>query len=92
MRLIIRAVFANGESALDRTILILDDTAPRVTLLDPKEGSRFNGTVPMLGTAQDENGVDGVGVAIRKGDKAAYEVPSFIQGLYLDLHGLGATW
>jgi hypothetical protein len=32
-----------------------------------------------------------VKVTLRSGDKASYEVPSFIQGLYFDWHVLGAT-
>ena len=32
-----------------------------------------------------------VTIALRKGDKASYEVPSFIQGLYLDVKFWGAT-
>jgi hypothetical protein len=32
-----------------------------------------------------------VKLSLRKGDKASYEVPSFIQGLYFDWHFWGAT-
>jgi hypothetical protein len=91
VRLLSRAVYASGESALDRTIMLLDDTPPVVVLLAPREEGRFNGEIPLTGTASDENGVAQVRAAVRKGDKAAYEVPTFIQGLYFDAHLWGAT-
>jgi hypothetical protein len=91
VRFMVRAVFADGSLAVDRTIVVLDDTTPTVVLLTPKAGSRFNDAIPLTGTASDENGIATVRVAVRAGDKAAYEVPSFIQGLYFDAHVLGAT-
>ncbi len=69
----------------------LDKTPPEVEVLTPSEGGRFNGMLALAGRAYDLNGLESVGVALRKGDKANYEVPSFIQGLYVDGQLLGAT-
>jgi hypothetical protein len=91
VRVMVKAVFADGATAVDETILRLDDTPPQVRLLSPREEGRFNGDIALLGTAEDENGMAQVRAAVRKGDKANYEVPSFIQGLYFDGHVLGAT-
>jgi len=33
-----------------------------------------------------------VAVGLREGDKSRYQVPAFIQGLYLDMHAMGATY
>jgi hypothetical protein len=91
VRILVKAQFADGATAFDGTILRLDDTPPRVQLLSPGEEGRFNGEIALTGTAVDENGIAQVRAAVRKGDKAAYEVPTFIQGMYLDAHLLGAT-
>jgi hypothetical protein len=91
VRLMARAVFADGSTAAAKTILDIDDTPPVLTLVAPREEGRYNSSVSMTGTARDENGISEVRVALRTGDKAAYEVPSFIQGLYFEGHALGAT-
>ncbi|MCX7038903.1 MAG: hypothetical protein NT005_07190, partial [Spirochaetes bacterium] len=66
--------------------------APNVTLMEPEEGGRFNESVPVMGTASDESGLKEVAVSLREGDKSRYQVPSFIQGLYVDAHTMGATY
>jgi hypothetical protein len=91
MRLMVRAVFSDGSRASAKTILTVDDTPPAVALLTPREEGRYNGAVVMAGTARDQSGIAEVRVALRTGDKAAYEVPSFIQGLYIEGHALGAS-
>jgi len=40
----------------------------------------------------DDNALRDVAVVLREGDKARYEVPGFVQGLYVDAHFLGATY
>ncbi|MBN1648627.1 MAG: hypothetical protein JW874_11400 [Spirochaetales bacterium] len=88
--IIVRAMF-NDQVAVTKTILFVDDTPPEVKLLSLEEGQRVNEELMILGTAQDENGLDEVFINLRKGDKAGYSVPSFIQGMYLDGHILGST-
>jgi hypothetical protein len=92
LRLLVKATFENGETAVTRTQLIVDTRAPEVTLMEPKEGGRFNESVPVMGTAADESGLKEVAVSLREGDKSRYQVPSFIQGLYVDAHTMGATF
>jgi len=91
LHVIVRARYLNGASATVKALYFLDKTPPEVEVLSPAEGGRFNGVLALSGRASDQNGLESVGVALRKGDKARYEVPSFIQGLYLDAQGLGAT-
>jgi hypothetical protein len=92
LRLLVKATFASGEVAVTRVQLTVDTRAPQVILREPQEGGRFNGSVQLMGTAYDESGLKEVAVSLRQGDKSQYQVPSFIQGLYLDAHTLGATW
>jgi hypothetical protein len=92
LRLLVRATFENEGVAVSRTQLTVDTRAPEVRLLEPSEGGRFNASLQVLGTASDESGLAEVAVSLREGDKSRYRVPSFIQGLYLDMHVLGATY
>jgi hypothetical protein len=88
---IVRARYADGSTASVKGLYFLDKTPPEVQVLAPTEGGRFNGALMLEGRAYDLNGMASVGVALRKGDKANYELPSFIQGLYVDGQMLGAT-
>ncbi|MGI5070940.1 Ig-like domain-containing protein [Treponema pectinovorum] len=89
--LLVRATMRNGEKAVSRTIVQVDKTSPNVRLISPGEGGRFNQTLEVSGLAHDNVALKSVTLALRKGDKATYEVPTFIQGLYLDWHFWGAT-
>ena len=91
LAVLVRATFANGEIAQARTLVIVDDTTPRITLVTPEEGKAFNDIISVSGTAFDENGISDISVMLRKGSKNNYGVPQFIQGLYLDSHFMGAT-
>jgi hypothetical protein len=92
LRVLVKATFAGGEVAVTRVQLTVDTRAPQVTLREPQEGGRFNESVQLMGSAYDESGLKEVAVSLRQGDKSRYQVPSFIQGLYLDAHTMGATW
>ncbi len=92
LNLLVRARYRNNSSAVAKTQIILDDTPPTVKLIFPEEGMRFNEKISLSGTAFDANGLTDVTVALRKGDKSQYAVPSFIQGLFLDVHFLGGTY
>ena len=89
--LLVRATMKNGEVAIDRTIVQIDNTAPTVRLISPGNGGRYNQMLEASGLSKDEVGLEKVTIALRKGDKSSYEVPSFIQGLYVDFHFWGAS-
>ena len=88
---LIRAVMANGEVAVTRTIIQIDNTKPTIRLITPERGGRYNQILDVSGLSNDNVRLSDVTLTLRKGDKAAYEVPSFIQGLYVDFHFWGAT-
>lgn len=90
--LVVRAQFANGESAVVRHAVVVDELAPQVRLLEPQERDTFDESVRIVGITTDENPLQDVAVVLREGDKSRYSVPSFIQGLYVDFHALGATY
>ena len=89
--LLIRATMKNGEVAIERTIVQIDNTAPTIKLIAPGNGGRYNQMLEASGLSKDSVGLDSVKIALRKGDKSSYEVPSFIQGLYVDFHFWGAS-
>lgn len=89
--MIVRATMRNGETAIDRCIIQIDNTAPKVRLISPGAGGYYNQNLEFSGLSSDDVGLKSVTMALRKGDKASYQVPSFIQGLYLDWHFWGST-
>ncbi|MBI9102284.1 MAG: hypothetical protein JEY99_07715 [Spirochaetales bacterium] len=90
--ILVRAVFKNGETAVSQIHVIVDDTPPTVAIVTPEEGLAFNETLSLNGIASDASGLSDVSVMLREGSKNSYEIPSFIQGLYIDGHFLGATF
>ena len=92
LHVIVRARYGDGSTRTAKTVLSLDKTPPEVRLLEPLENGRFNGVIHVAGAASDESGLSSVGLSLRKGDKRGYELPAFIQGLYLDGHVYGATY
>ena len=89
--LLLRATMKNGETAITRTIVQVDNTVPTVKLISPGAGGRYNQELVFSGLTNDDVALKDVTLFLRKGDKAFYEVPKFIQGLYFDWHFWGAT-
>ncbi|MCQ2597200.1 MAG: Ig-like domain-containing protein [Treponema sp.] len=89
--LLLRVTMKNGEVAIERTIVQIDNTRPTVHLISPEIGKAYNQELEFSGLSSDDVGLENVTVTLRKGDKSSYEVPSFIQGLYLDANVWGAT-
>ncbi len=88
---IVRATMKNGETAVTRTIFQIDKTAPNVKLIMPNEAGRYNEVISFAGLSSDDVALKDVTLSLRSGDKSSYEVPSFIQGLYLEAHVWGVT-
>ena len=89
--LLVRAVMENKEVAICRTIVKIDKTTPNITLISPGAGGRYNESITFTGLISDNIEVQDANAALRKGDKATYGVPKFIQGLHFELGFWGAT-
>ncbi len=89
--MLVRATMKNGDVAIDRCIIQIDNSAPSIRLIAPSPSGRYNQELMFSGLSGDDVGLSSVKLALRKGDKASYEVPSFIQGLYFDWSFWGAT-
>lgn len=88
---LLKATMRNGETAIARTIIQIDNTKPQVKLIAPVIGGRYNQSLNVSGLSSDNVELEDVEIVFRKGDKAFYEVPSFIQGLYFDFKLWGAS-
>lgn len=88
---IARATMSTGEAVATRCIIQIDKSAPTVKLFSPNDAGRYNEVMDFSGIVTDDTALKSVTLSLRKGDKASYEVPSFIQGLYIDAHALGVT-
>jgi hypothetical protein len=69
----------------------VDTGIPQVVTVGPAENSTHRDSVQIYGSSSDDFDMDSVEVSLRPGDKAGYEVPQFIQGLYLDASILGGA-
>ena len=88
---LIRATMQNGEVAVTRTIIQIDNTPPSIRLIAPNVGGRYNQELAVSGLSNDDVKLQDVTIALRKGDKSSYELPAFMQGMYLDFRFWGAT-
>jgi hypothetical protein len=89
--LLLKAVMKNGETAVTKTLVQINKTPPSITLISPKAGGRYNQEIEFTGIVTDDVEVNSAHYVLRTGDKNAYEVPGFLQGMYLDGHFWGAT-
>ena len=89
--MVLRARMANGETAVTRMLVQIDKTPPTIRLISPQAGGRYNQELEFAGLSGDDIELKDLQYVLRKGDKASYEIPGFIQGLYLDTHFWGST-
>ncbi|PIE98323.1 MAG: neuraminidase [Treponema sp.] len=89
--LLVRAIMDNKEVAVSRTIVRIDKVLPEITLISPGEGGRYNQSLHFSGLASDDIELSNINIALRKGDKATYGIPTFIQGLHFEVAAWGAS-
>ena len=82
--IIVRAKMKNGETAITRTLVQVDKTPPRIKLISPQGNVRYNQELAFTALASDDVGLKNLNYHLRIGDKALYEVPGFVQGLYFE--------
>ena len=89
--LLVKAEMQSGDVAITRALVQVDRTNPSVTLISPGIGGRYNQELAFHGLASDDIALKNVTLMLRPGDKNAYQMPGFIQGLFLDASFWGAT-
>jgi len=83
--IVVKATFKNGEHAVTRMIVQVDKTFPVIKLISPEMGSRYNQEIAYSASATDDVELVSLTYHLRAGDKAAYEIPGFLQGLYFEV-------
>jgi hypothetical protein len=82
--LLVRAQMKNGDVAVTRTTVQVDQTSPFIRLVAPEPGGRYNQELEFAVMASDDVALASLSYHLRIGDKAFYEVPGFLQGLYFE--------
>jgi len=82
--IIVRSTMKNGETAVTKMLVQVDKTSPTIRVISPEEGKRYNEEIPYSATAEDDVELVSLTYHLRAGDKAAYEVPKILQGLYFE--------
>jgi hypothetical protein len=82
--LLIRANMRNGEKAVTRFLVQVDNTPPEIRLISPEQGGHYNYEMQFAAIASDNVELKDLSYHLRQGDKAAYEVPGFLKGLYVE--------
>jgi hypothetical protein len=82
--IVIRTTMKNGEYAITRMLVQVDKTPPVIRLISPEAGIRYNESIAYSASATDDIELKSLTYHLRKGDKSAYEIPGFLQGLYLE--------
>jgi hypothetical protein len=90
--LVVRSTLVSGERAVTRMVVQIDKTSPHIKLIAPESGGRYNQEMEFTALVNDDIELGDVQYVLRKGDKSAYEIPGFIQGLYFDFHFWGGTF
>ena len=82
--IVVKAIFKNGEHVVTRMIVQVDKTFPVIKLISPEMGSRYNQEIAYSASASDDVELVSLTYHLRIGDKNAYEIPGFLQGLYIE--------
>jgi hypothetical protein len=81
---LVRTTMKNGDVAVTRMLVQVDKTPPVIRLISPETGGRYNQEIAYSASATDDVELVGLTYQLRKGDKAMYGVPGFLQGLYFE--------
>jgi len=82
--IIVRTTMRNEEKVVTRMIVQVDKTPPVIRLISPEVGGRYNTEILYSASASDDIELESFTYHLRAGDKTAYELPGFLQGLYLE--------
>ncbi|MCL2599696.1 MAG: hypothetical protein FWD88_00735 [Treponema sp.] len=89
MPVVVRAGFDDDNWAVRRIMLTVDTQAPIVTVGGPAENSFHRHEIMVFGSASDNYQLESVEISLRRGNRNLYEVPGFIEGLFVDVGFLG---
>lgn len=82
--ILVKTTMKNGEATISRMLVQVDKTPPVIRLISPEAGGRYNQEIAYSSTATDDVELQELTYHLRVGDKALYELPGFLQGLYFE--------
>ena len=82
--ILVRTTMQNGEIAVTRMLVQVDKTPPVIRLISPETGEWYNQQIAYSASATDDVELDSLTYHLRVGNKSSYEIPGFLQGLYLE--------
>jgi hypothetical protein len=82
--ILVRTTMKNSETAITRMIVQVDKTKPVIRLISPEAGGIYNQELVYSASATDDVELVSLTYHLRIGDKNAYEIPGFLQGLYFE--------
>jgi hypothetical protein len=82
--ILMRSTMKNGDIAVTRVLVQVDKTPPQIRLITPEPGGRYNNEIAYSASATDDVELTELNYHLRIGDKARYEIPGFLQGLYFE--------
>jgi hypothetical protein len=82
--ILVRTTMKNRETAVTRMLVQVDKTPPVIRLISPEAGGRYNEQIAYSASATDDVELNSLTYHLRKGNKSSYEVPGFLQGLYIE--------
>ena len=82
--ILVRTTMKNGETAVTRMLVQVDKTPPVIRLISPEIGGRYNERIAYSASATDDVELDSLTYHLRVGNKSSYEIPGFLQGLYIE--------
>jgi hypothetical protein len=89
---VVRATFANGETAVRRVLIYVDTDHPKVEAVSPVAKSVHRDEINIYGAASDNFKLTDVDISLRPFGKFWYEVPLPLRGMFFDVKTLGATY
>jgi hypothetical protein len=82
--ILVRTIMKNGEVAVTRMIVQVDKTFPIIRVISPEAGGLYNQELLYSASATDDIELTSLTYHLRVGDKALYEVPGILKGMYLE--------
>jgi hypothetical protein len=82
--ILVRTIMKNGEIAVTRMIVQVDKTLPQIRLISPEAGGLYNQEMLYSASATDDIELTSLTYHLRVGDKALYEVPGILKGMYFE--------
>jgi hypothetical protein len=88
----IKTVSSNNKESIQYFRAIIDRNIPEVMIDKPRENSKYNDSLYVRGSANDNGNIERVEIALKRWDKNLGKIPKFVQGIYVWLQAFSGPW